>query len=160
MDDQRAAIPGSDVKHGGEARWSPAPCDMQVGVTIYLRPRDDVPSAELLSGQFQPISREEAEAKFGASAQDMEAVRAFAEAHGLRVTGENAAARTIHVEGTVEQMDSAFGVSIGVLNSAGGNCLSYEGALTMPASLECVIVAVLGLDQQPVAKTREQRAAR
>lgn len=153
MEDQRAVIPGSDVTHGAEACWSPAPCDMHLGVTIYLRPGNNISAEELLSGQFQPLSREEATSKFGAKSQEMEAVRAFAEAHGLHVTAESAAARTVHVEGTVAQMGSAFGVKIGLVRGkAQGNCISYEGALTVPAPLECVIVAVLGLDQRPIAR--------
>ena len=155
MGDQRVTIPGSDVKHGKDACWTPAPCDTQIGATIYIRPRNEVRSADLLSGQFEPISRDEAVAEFGASPQDMETVRAFARQHGLRVTGEDAAARTLHVEGTVEQMKCAFGVNIGLLDSVEGKPISYEGALTVPEELGCLVVAVLGLDQRPIARTRE-----
>ncbi len=164
MDDRRVAIPGSNLKHADDACWSPAPCEARIGVTIYVRRRGDdsdsrTVAEDLLSGRFQPVSREEEAARFGASPQDLEAVCSFAEKHDLRVTNENAAARTVRVEGTVGQMGSAFQVNIGMVEGANGECLSYEGTLTLPASLASVVVAVLGLDQRPVAKPGAQRDA-
>lgn len=155
MDDQRAAIPGSDVTHGEEACWSPAPREMKLEVTIYIRPPENAPSAELLSGQFQPMSREEAETKFSAKREDLEAIRTFADEHGLRVKAEDQTARTVHVEGTVEQLGSAFGVNIGALKSGDQTYISYQGCLTVPAPLQNVVSAVLGLDRRPIAKAHQ-----
>lgn len=155
MDNQRAAIPGSDVRHGEKACWSPAPCGMKIEITIYIKPPQTMASAELLSGEFQPTSREEAETKFSAKTEDLEAIRTFAEEHGLQVKGEDQAARTVHVEGTVEQLSSAFGVNIGVLRSGDQTYISYQGCLTVPVPLQNVVTAVLGLDRRPIAKTHQ-----
>lgn len=156
MDDQRVIVPGSCLEHGAEARWSPAACDERVQVTIYLRRKDEAgrksSAEELLSGQFQPISREEAAARLTASSEDMEAVRGFAETHGLRVVREDLVSRTIHVEGTVEQLGSVFRVKLGKLEDSSGAHLSYQGTIMIPAALAGVVVAVLGLDQRPVAR--------
>ena len=126
-------------------------------MTIYLRRRADVGpggnvAETLVSGRFQPISREEAAEKLGANPEDLKAVRAFAQQYGLCVCDENAAARTVCVEGTVQQMASAFQADFGILEGANGSYLSYKGPLLVPASLKDVLTAVLGLDRRPLAR--------
>jgi kumamolisin len=154
---QRVAIPGSEIQHGKDARWSPAPPQERIRVTIYLRRGADACSGgslaeDLLSGRFQPMSREQAAEKLGASPEDLEVVRAFAQQYGLCVCDENAAARTVCLEGTVQQMASAFQADLGILEDARGSHLSYKGPLMVPASLKDVATAVLGLDRRPLAR--------
>jgi kumamolisin len=154
---QRVPIPGSDIQHGKDARWSPAPPQERIRVTIYLRRGVDAGSGgslaqDLLSGRFQPMSREQAAEKLGASPEDLKAVRAFAQQYGLCVCDENAVARTACLEGTVQQMSSAFHVELGILEDARGRYLSYRGPLTVPISLKDVLTAVLGLDRRPLAR--------
>jgi kumamolisin len=154
---QRVAIPGSEIQHPKGARWSPAPVQERIRVTIYLRRQADAGpggslAETLLSGRFQPMSREEAAEKLGANPEDLNAVHAFAQQYGLCVCDENAAARTVCVEGTVQQMAVAFQVDLGLLEGANGSYLSYKGPLTVPASLKDVLTAVLGLDRRPSAR--------
>jgi kumamolisin len=160
---QRVAIPGSEIQHGKDARWSPAPAGERIQVTIYLRRRPDaLPGTDLtqdlLSGRIQPMSREQAAEKLGSSPEDLKAVRAFAEQYGLSVYDENAATRTVHVEGTVQQIASAFQADVGLLESASGPCLSYKGPLTVPAFLKDIVTAVLGLDRRPLARRKQRQA--
>jgi len=49
-------------------------------------------------------------------------------------------------------MEAAFGTRLRTSEIAGRNYICYEGALSIPAELEGVIVAVLGLDERPVAR--------
>ncbi len=50
-------------------------------------------------------------------------------------------------------MDDAFGVKLcWVTDSKGDRYMSYKGPLYIPKPLAGVVVAVLGLDQRPVAK--------
>jgi kumamolisin len=157
--DQRVEIPGSAPKFRATDRWlSPTETNQKIGATIILRRRSDPARDEdlqeqLLSGRSKPVSREQAAQTLNADPGDLAAVRSFLEQHGLSVTRDNAEARTLHVEGTAEQMSDAFGVRLGCFEDADGHqYLSYEGPLSIPKSLDGVITAVLGLDQRPIAK--------
>ena len=128
---------------------------LRITVTIVIRrPQQagDV-GAQLLSGRFQPVSREAAERAMAADPGDLEAVRDFVREHGLVIVSENAPARTIRVEGTIQQIDSAFGVKMGWSEeSAGKQHLSYQGQISLPPALQGIVEAVLGLDQRPIAR--------
>jgi kumamolisin len=77
----------------------------------------------------------------------------FAQKYGLRIASENLAGRSIHLEGTPQQMSNAFGVCLGEFqNEQGEQYLSHEGAITVPESLARIVMAVLGLDQHPAAQ--------
>jgi kumamolisin len=157
--EQRVQIPGSAPKFRVTDRWlSPMDPDQKIGATIILRRRRDAADGEdlqeqLLSGGFRSVSREQAAQALAADPGDMAAVRCFLEQHGLLITKESAEARTLHVEGTAEQMSEAFGIQLGWFEDVDGRrYLSYEGPLSIPASVGPVITAVLGLDQRPIAK--------
>ena len=70
----------------------------------------------------------------------------------MTVTGSSTAQRNVKVSGTVVQMESAFCVKLHACQIGRQTYLFYEGALTIPASLDQVIVGILGLDQRPVAR--------
>lgn len=91
------------------------------------------------------MPREEADQVLAADPGDLRRITAFATNYGLSVVEEDSARRTVRVAGTVAQMESAFGVKL----HSDGTHLFYDGALTIPASLEDIVVAVLGLDQRP-----------
>jgi len=161
MSDQRVELPGSAPNLGLQPRWSSAAADadQKVTVTITLRRQRSTAAADLekqlLSGQFQAPPREQAEQELSADPRDIAAVRSFLEQHGLTVTEENAAARTLKVQGTVQQMAEAFSAQLGwVDDDAGNRYLSYRGALSVPESLGGIITSVIGLDQRPVARLR------
>ena len=100
-------------------------------VTVYVQ-RDPqgtpAPAAHEL-GRLAPGARsylrpEEAVAAFGAAPSDIEAVAAFAQAHGLKVVERSIARRVVRVAGTAEQMGEAFGVQLGALRAPRGGDLS------------------------------------
>jgi kumamolisin len=131
--------------------------DQEIVATIVVRrpPEAAGIGEKLLSGEYQPTGREEAERAITASPQDMSTIRQFAAEHGMRIVNENAAARTVRVAGTVQQMESIFGVRIQQRrDDAGHEYLGYEGEIQMPESLTGIVEAVLGLDQRPVARSR------
>ena len=98
------------------------------------------------------MSREEATASLGADPSEIERAREFGESEGLSVVEISPERRTIRVSGTVAQFESAFGVKLHTCESGSHRYLCYDGALSIPASLDGIIVAVLGLDQRPVAR--------
>ena len=98
-----------------------------------------------------PLTREEWAAQFGATTDDIDAVRTFAREHGLQVVEVNVAAATVTLEGSVEQFCRAFDTHLHRV--AHGDCeyRGRSGPLRLPDALQDVVVAVLGLDSRPQA---------
>jgi kumamolisin len=134
----------------------------QLTVTVYVQ-RDPqgtpAPAAHEL-GRLAPRARaylrpEEAVAAFGAAQSDLEAVAAFAQAHGLQVVEASIAKRLVRVSGTAAQMGQAFAVKLGRYeHPQGGTYRSYEGEVQLPAELAGVVEGVLGLDNRRMVRTR------
>ena len=134
----------------------------QLQVLVQLRRSNEAALDARLSGFAQPhaagtpppapLTREEWAAQFGASAADIEAVRAFAHEHGLQVAEVNDAAATVTLEGSVEQFCRAFNPHLHRV--AHGDCeyRGRSGPLRLPENLIDVVVAVLGLDSRPQAQ--------
>jgi len=140
MSEQRVEIPGSEPPHPTEARsWTAADPNREITVTVML-PR-------------------QAPEQTCAKPQDLEAIRRFAQQYGLTVVDEKPAARTVHLRGTVREMDAAFGTQLGEFQAAHGHqYLSYDGPLSVPQPLAGAVLAVLGLDQRPIARHRRSIA--
>ena len=153
---QRAPVPGSDPQHSPSAQWTAVadPGQKQLTATIILRRSGEDPGDALLAGAEPALTHGEAAAATAASPEDVQKVVSFAQQHGLTVTEANPTARTVKVKGTAEQMNSAFGVKLGLVNETGKGeqYLSHKEAISMPHSLANLVTAVLGLDQRPIAK--------
>ena len=147
---ERAAIAGAQVLGPADSAER-----LEVSVILHCSAPQDLSShiAALVSGQrTQPLSREEFARKHGAAAADIDAVRAFAQLHRLQVVQEHAARRTVVLAGTVAQFNAAFGVTLQRMQHDGGSYRGRVGTIQLPASLNGVVQAVLGLDNQPQAK--------
>ena len=83
-------------------------------------------------------------------ASDVALVENFAKDYGLEVPEASAERRTVKLSGTAEQMERAFGVQLAMF----GNAISYTGPITVPEAMAGKVMAVLGLDQRPVARRR------
>ena len=154
---RRVEIPGSAPLHSGNTEKGDLPRDQQLTATILLRRRPGAADTEeqLLSGNFDRVSRNAAAENIGADPRDLEAVESLVQEYGLTVTSVNPAARTIKVTGAVMDFDRAFGIDL----ASFGNYISYSGPLTVPEPLQDVVVAVLGLDNRPVARPRTDQAS-
>jgi len=153
--DQRFAIPGSEAGHGNGGSWQPADQNQLICPTIVFRRQQGAGemAQDLLSGSARRMSREEASQFLRADPADLAAVRAFVHDYGLKIVSENAEARTLRVEGSLAQVGKAFGVDIQLrIDEHGKEYLSYEGPLSMPAIVNGMVEAVLGLDQRPIAR--------
>ncbi len=151
MANDRVAISGSEVKRSGALRRVQAADPNQaIEATIVIR-RPVGAKLAVDSGK----SRAEIERQLAADPADVAAVVEFACSHGLSVVEQSPEKRTVHVAGTVEQMNDAFGIEVGQFAGPGReHFLSYDGPLTVPGSVAAAITAVLGLNQQPVARAR------
>jgi kumamolisin len=148
----RPALPGAqDV--------GPADPKQQIEVSVVLRRRSKgapVPSAAQ-AGTRPPkerkhLTREEFAKLHGASPAVIQKVHAFAKEYGLTVGSEDAASRTVKLQGTVGAFNNAFGVELRHATHASGIYRTRTGALTIPAELEPIIEGVFGLDNRPQAK--------
>jgi kumamolisin len=148
----RAALPGGkDV--------GPADPNQQIEVSVLLRrgsKSGDLPAVDQMASRLprdrKYLTREEFAKQHGASAQDIEKIRAFAAQYGLKVASEDSASRTVKLTGTVQAFNDAFGVSLRRYEHASGSFRCRTGALTIPADLDGIIEGVLGLDNRPQAK--------
>jgi len=148
----RAALPG-----GQDA--GPADPKQQIEVSVLLRRGSkpgEFPSAEKMGAEFprqrKYLTREEFARLHGASAADIEKIRAFAAEYGLKVVSEDRASRTVKLGGTVQAFNSAFGVNLRRYQHASGEYRCRTGTVTVPAELESVVEGVFGLDNRPQAK--------
>jgi kumamolisin len=98
------------------------------------------------------LTREEFATQHGADAPDMAAVRTFAGKHDLRIVQEHAARRTMVLSGTVAQFASAFAVELNAVAHPDGTYRGRTGPIHLPAELDGIVEAVLGLDNRPQAK--------
>ena len=121
-------------------------------LTLVLRRRATIP-AEIVEGPTVLTSGELAE-RYGADPADVDLVRQALTGLGLEVTAVHAGSRRIKVAGTLGALSSAFGVTLQLVTSTGpgGQVVTHryrEGPVYVPAALEGVVLAVLGLDTRP-----------
>ncbi len=149
MDTRYVALAGSERQvQPGARRVGPADPDERLEVTLYLRARND-PRSEPAD---QRLTRAELAAREGAQPADVDAVRTFAHARGLRLVRINLAERVVVLSGTVEACARAFQVDLGQYEGAGTTYRGREGSIHLPESLIGLVVAVLGLDDRVAAE--------
>ena len=130
--------------------------DARVSATLMLRRRAEVPS-ELINGP-ETLSPEELAARYGADPADVELVRSTLQGLGLTVSDVHAGQRRLTVSGTVEAMSAAFGTTLSLASTEhpdGSGLVTHRyrsGGLSVPAQLDGVVTAVLGLDDRPAAR--------
>ncbi|MFF1635066.1 protease pro-enzyme activation domain-containing protein [Leifsonia sp. NPDC058248] len=143
---ERPAAPGV---HAQTAVEPSAP----VEATLILRRRAEVPDAALAT----PMSREELASRYGASEEDIELVRSTMTALGVTVADSNAAERRVRVSGPASVMSRVFGTDLAQATSTDAHDREVThrqrtGGLSIPAALDGVVTAVLGLDDRPQAR--------
>jgi kumamolisin len=162
----------------------PADPEQVIGITIIVRHRPGSPPLPDLEYWYRTplrerraMSRDEYARVYGADENDLAAVNAFAAGHRLRVIESHAGRRSVTVEGTIAQLEAAFGITLNryqapplsahmrsrqASQQETGDPSSpeneiyhgYEGPLALPEELAEVVEAVVGLDN----RTRGRRA--
>jgi kumamolisin len=152
------ALRGSErVALSGARVVAPADPTERLEVTLIVRRRASqelhARVAALASGRTATpfLSREEFAERHGAQSSDLSLVRAFAAVHALSVVLEHAARRTVVLSGTVAQFNAAFNVRLQKMEHGGRSYRGRTGSIEIPAALEGIIEAVLGLDSRPQA---------
>ena len=124
-------------------------------VTLVLRRRADIP-ADIVEGPTV-LTHDELAERYGADPADVELVRQTMTSLGLEVTEVHPATRRVKVAGPLGQLASAFGATLQQVSSPGpgGQMVTHryrEGPLYVPAALDGIVLAVLGLDTRPQAR--------
>ncbi|GAA1438832.1 S53 family peptidase [Leifsonia poae] len=130
-----------------------------VEATLILRRRAEVPDDALTS----PMSREQFATQYGASPEDVALVTDTMTSLGVNVVEANAGERRVRVSGGAALMGRVFGTDLEQATSTDShdNEVTHRhrtGGLSIPASLEGVVTAVLGLDDRPQARALLQVA--
>jgi kumamolisin len=121
-------------------------------VSVLVRPRQ--PLKEPI-GEQPIMSREEFAASYGADADDLARIEAFARTHGLRVVESSEARRHIALRGTAAAFGEAFGIRIRRYRDASGRTFrAPDGPTSVPTELAGIVQGVYGFDDRPAARPR------
>ena len=108
------------------------------------------------AGEKAHLQHAEYERLYGASAADLQHVKSFAASHQLSVESEDAARRTVVLNGTVEKISAAFGVRFVNFEHGSTKHRGYHGQVMLPSTVAEVVESVLGLDNRPIARPHFQ----
>ena len=137
--------------------------DEPVRVTVVLRRRAQLP-ADVLEGGRR-LGREELRSTYGADPDEVRQVVEALETAGARVVEHDAGHRSVVAVGTSGTLSRFFGTTLEEVESTSpvtGQPVRHRqrtGALSLPASLSGIVVAVLGLDDRPQARPHLRLAA-
>lgn len=125
-----------------------------IQISIRLRRKNDIQQA---LDKGEQLTHPEFEDRFGASPDDMNTVRAFADSHHLTVAAADISSRTLKLEGCIKDFEAAFQVKLSAYADASGHVFrGRSGDIYVPENLHGIIEGVFGLDSRPVAHTMYQ----
>jgi kumamolisin len=155
-------LPGSDrkqlsgVQSAGQLNESET-----ITVTLVLRRRAVIPAALVVGPET--VTHEELDAEYGADTDDIARVTSTMTGLGLTVTDTHQGSRRMMMSGTIGALSAAFGTTLTLVTSpqpdgTGETTHRYRsGGLSVPAELAGIVIAVLGLDDRPVARPQFRR---
>jgi kumamolisin len=124
-------------------------------VTLVLRRRAGAAPAARSWPAPRLASRAQAARDWGAAQADLDSLRGFARAHGLSELACDPARRVLHLSGTPTLLQRAFRVTLGKyqFDDGRGPFVGCGHAPQLPPG----VIAVLGLDRRPVARSYVRR---
>ena len=137
---------------------APVPDDERIDATVVLRRRAELPESFVRGPQT--LTGPELAERYGADPADIARVVDVLGRFGLDVPDVDARSRRIRVEGEARAMRAAFGCALcaaapSAPGAAAGPRHRYRtGQLQVPAELDGIVIAVLGLDNRPQAEAR------
>ena len=135
----------------------------RIEVTVVLRRRAELPDELVFSPEV--ISQSELADAYGAEPADVELVRETLSGLGLEITATDEASRRLKVAGTAAALTQVFGTNLRQARSTKPGVSGEvehryrEGALQVPAALDGIVIAVLGLDNRPQVRAQIRTAA-
>ncbi len=151
MVERRVELPYSYRRPAaGARRIGNASPDDEVEVTITLR-GPQLPADGDVTGPAMDL--ETFAARYSADPDDGAKVKDELERLGLRVYDVSPVTRSMHVSGTVRQLNAAFHVTLGTYESDDqGQFRGREGWVSVPPPLAGIVTGVFGLDDRRMAK--------
>jgi kumamolisin len=125
--------------------------DERIGVTLILRRRAELPT-ELVTGP-ETISRDRLADSYGADPADVELVVGALKTAGIDVAEVDMGSRRISAAGSASALAELFGARLTRVRQDGAEFRARSGELRLPVALDGVVLAVLGLDSRPQART-------
>jgi len=134
------------IRHSDPAK----PITVAVGLQLHNEPQLET----LLAAQADPNSPEfrkyltpdEFANRFGPTQQEYDLVSAYLKSKGLKVAGTYPNRLIVVAEGSLAQMESAFGVTINEYRYMGGVQISNDADPSVPGYLQGVVQSVSGLN--------------
>jgi len=148
----RIAIPGSErAPMRGATLVGPTDPNQLIEVSVVLKQRRPLDLNDL---QGRILSHDDYASAYGADPENIQRIHTFAANNNLQVVehGDEIARRTIKVQGTVANLEKAFGVKLNDYRHARGHYRGRTGAVYVPPELADVVQGVFGLDNRPQAK--------
>ena len=154
----RSAIPGThpDWAVSRAGHQAPAVTSGAVNLRVYLAGQDPAGLAAYATAVSDPTSASygnyltpaQAQARFGTTSAQIQAVESWLKSAGLTVTGmTSGAGGYVSVTGTVAEASQAFGVGFAnYTDPTGQTARAPEAAATVPSSVSGNVLAVSGLD--------------
>jgi kumamolisin len=133
----------------------------EITVTVLLRRRAEVPE-ELVTGPETLTSQQLAQG-YGADPADIALATEVFGRYGVTVAATYQGSRRLMVRATIEELSEVFGTTLTQVASprpdgSGEVVHRYRsGSLSVPAELDGIVMAVLGLDDRPVARPHFRR---
>ncbi len=159
----RRPVPGSAREPVAKATADrPVDPGEVIEVTVVLRRRAPVPT-DLVEGP-DTIGNPHLGASYGADGRDIDAVRTVLADAGLSIGAVDEPSRRMQVFGPASAVAAVFGATLTRTTSPDpttGRLLEHRhriGELSVPAELDGVVVAVLGIDDRPQARAHFQIA--
>lgn len=149
--EKRVQLAGSERKPlAGATSAGAIDPEQVVRVTVILKHKSGPPKV----GVGQHISHREFEAKHGADPAAIASVENFASEAGLTVVESSARKRRVVLSGALQVLSKAFGAQLACYRSPKfeNDFRGRTGTLSIPANLGDSVIAILGLDDRPVAK--------
>ncbi|MGA3188814.1 MAG: S53 family peptidase [Bryobacteraceae bacterium] len=158
----RKAMPGAKLLRKSDVAE-------RIKVSVFVRrnpnpPAKAVSSAAALSAELpskrKALTKAEFNAVYGADPADLERVEAWAAKSKLKVLDPSVAKRRIMMEGTIDDIQRAFGVQLNEYeHPTQGHFRGREGDVKIPSDLAGVIEGVFGLDTRRVGQSRRRKIA-
>ena len=130
--------------------------DSPIQITVVLK-RKTEPGEPSCNAR---LSHDALSERHGAEQADIDAVEQFASENGFSVVKADRASRCVTLAGPFSAIAAAFGADVELRSLNGRVLRSRQGDLLVPKTLAERVVAVLGFDERPAAKTyHKPRAA-
>ncbi|MGY3059200.1 subtilase family serine protease [Streptomyces sp. TE3672] len=160
---------GRDALQGTKPAWATAGADLgatsdsgKVSVRVHLAGRDAKGLAAYAAAVSNPqsasyrkfLSADQAQARFGATQQQIDQVGRWLSSNGLTVTGSNR--HYVSATGEVAAAEKAFGTQLRNYRKGGRTYRAPASTASVPAALSDAVLAVSGLDNAPHKSSHDE----